>query len=102
MQGSLFEGPTNAETISSISSWTDCAGRCKAKASCLFWDWRDDRHNTPNTCVLNEGFTKTVDDFYGVAGSRDCQSKMRTLHSKFNSKQVLRAGLLVKMMIHWT
>ena len=98
----LFSAPVNPETVSSISSWQDCAASCQAKAACLFWDWRDDRHNTPNTCVLNEGFTKTVDDFYGVAGSRDCHSKMKTLHLKFNSEQVLRAGLLVKMMIHWT
>ena len=75
MQGRLFVGPTNAETISSISSWTDCAGQCLAKSSCAFWHWGNSQHTAPNTCVLMEGKSGTKDDFHSFAGARDCQGK---------------------------
>ena len=34
-------------------------------------------HSSPNTCVLNEGFTKTKDNYYTVAGNRECQGEIR-------------------------
>ena len=76
MNKRVFSNPTNAETIGSITSWEACATKCKEKSSCLFWDWRDGDHATPNTCVLNEGFISTIDQLNTVAGNRECQSEI--------------------------
>ena len=76
----LFSKPLNPETIGALPTWQECAARCQAKAACLFWDWRDERHETPNTCVLNEGFHKSVDNYFGVAGSRDCKGQINAFN----------------------
>ena len=75
MKNRLFLSPTNSETISSISSWEACATKCNEKSSCLFWDWRDSNHATPDTCVLNEGFDRSADELNTIAGSRDCKGR---------------------------
>ena len=75
MKNRLFVSPTNSETISSITSWEACAAKCDEKASCLYWDWRDGNHATPDTCVLNEGFDRAADELNTVAGSRECKGR---------------------------
>ena len=77
MHKRVFSNPVNPETISNSNSWEECAASCKAKASCLNWEWRGPGHSSPSTCVLNEGFTKTVDNYYTIAGNRECQGEIR-------------------------
>ena len=77
MHKRVFSNPVNSETISSSNSWEECAASCKAKDSCLNWEWRGAGHSSPNTCVLNEGFTKTMDNYYTIAGNRECQGGIR-------------------------
>ena len=84
--------PVNAETISNINSWEDCAARCRAKASCKFWDWRNSKAETPNTCVLNEGFDKSKDNWFATAGSRDCQGMESDMVLMMSSLQAWEAG----------
>ena len=71
-----FSDPINPETVDPVTSWQGCSARCQAKPSCLNWEWRGDEHPSgANTCVLNEGFVKTVDDYYAISGNRDCQGE---------------------------
>ena len=77
MHKRVFSNPVNPETISNSNSWEECSASCKAKDSCLNWEWRGQGHSSPNTCVLNEGFTKTMDNYYTIAGNRECQGGIR-------------------------
>ena len=76
MHKRVYTDPVNSEEIANSNSWEECAASCKAKASCLNWEWRDAGHSSPNTCLLNEGFTKTVDNYYAISGNRECQGKI--------------------------
>ena len=76
MHKRVYTDPVNSEEITNSNSWEECAASCKAKASCLNWEWRDAGHSSPNTCLLNEGFAKTVDNYYAISGNRECQGKI--------------------------
>ena len=74
MSRRAFSNPINPETLDLVPRWQDCSARCQAKASCLHWEWRGGDH----TCVLNEGFVKTVDSYHAISGNRDCKGVSET------------------------
>jgi len=66
----------NAELVTKISSWQECARRCAEKGSCQNWVW-----NKPSAgvyalnCALMEGFGNKIADSNSVAGRWDCNYK---------------------------
>ena len=84
MHKRVYTDPVNSEEIANSNSWEECAASCKAKTSCLNWEWRDAGHSSPNTCLLNEGFTKTVDNYYAISGNRECQGKISRQDNRKN------------------
>merc|ERR1712128_253365 len=69
----------NAEVLTKISSWKECARRCAEKGSCQNWVWNRERSglNALN-CALMEGFGNKVADSNSVAGRWDCNYKGST------------------------
>ena len=69
-------GVVNIQRIYSVTSWQDCATRCRAKASCTEWTWWDSTNiktNFRNVCRLSEGFTFTEYYSSATSGTRSCQ-----------------------------
>eukprot|EP00092_Neocalanus_flemingeri_P056402 GFUD01066857.1.p1 GENE.GFUD01066857.1~~GFUD01066857.1.p1 ORF type:complete len:822 (-),score=173.57 GFUD01066857.1:393-2618(-) len=63
----------NAEVLTKISSWKECARKCSEKASCQNWVWNHERAGQyALNCALMEGFGNKVTDTQSVAGRWDC------------------------------
>jgi len=66
----------NAEVLTKISSWKECARRCAEKGSCQNWVWNRERSGLyALNCALMEGFGSKVADSNSVAGRWDCNYK---------------------------
>jgi len=66
----------NAELLTKVSSWQECARKCAEKGSCQNWVWnRASAGIYANNCALMEGFGNKIADSNSVAGRWDCNYK---------------------------
>ena len=77
MEGRKFEVLTNEERVPSVGSWKNCSTLCFEKTSCKYWTWMDPSGTNPSMCIMNEGFSTTVEDDHAVSGDRDCQGSIK-------------------------
>ena len=66
----------NADLLTKVSSWQECARKCAEKASCQNWVWNHERPGIyALNCALMDGFGQKISDPNSVAGRWDCNYK---------------------------
>lgn len=66
----------NADLLTKVSSWQECARKCAEKGSCQNWVWNHERSGIyALNCALMDGFGQKISDPNSVAGRWDCNYK---------------------------